>query len=221
MVLFIKVGGNGGSTLQAIPLEGEDKRARIEQAALSLFLQNGIENTSVNQITKQAQIAKGTFYLYFKDKDELVRNSFIHENLKTLDQALRQSQNQSSRTGLSWTSCFVTALMDFYEQHPQILCFVQKNKDLCAFSSFLESDALLADTPCIRTFLSGLSTPRESKKLARMRFLMIMDILTSVSYLLYSGGKSENRESLRTMALDIVGQICGQQSPGFLEEEIK
>ncbi len=207
--------------MQAVSTEEGDKRVRIEQAALSLFLQNGIENTSVNQITKLAHIAKGTFYLYFKDKDELVRSSFLHENLKTLDQALRQSQSQSSRTGLSWASCFVTALMDFYEQHPQILCFVQKNKDLCAFSSFLESDALLADTPSIRAFLSGLAVPGESGKFAPIRFLMIIDVLTSVSYLLYSGGKTENREKLRAMAQGIVRQICRQESLGLLEEEIQ
>ena len=201
--------------MQVVPLEWEDKRARIEQTALALFLQNGIENTSINQITKQAQIAKGTFYLYFKDKDELVRSSLVHQNLKALDQALKDSQSQGNQTILSWASGFVTALMDFYEQHPQILCFVQKNKDLCALSTFLESDQALADTPSIREFLSRLSAPTESDKLASMRFIIMIDILTSVSYLLYSGGKSENREELRAMVLDVVLRLCTRNAQPF------
>ncbi len=201
--------------MQVVPLEWEDKRARIEQTALALFLQNGIENTSINQITKQAQIAKGTFYLYFKDKDELVRSSLVHQNLKALDQALKDSQSQGNQTILSWASGFVTALMDFYEQHPQILCFVQKNKDLCALSTFLESDQALADTPSIREFLSRLSAPKESDKLASMRFIIMIDILTSVSYLLYSGGKSENREELRAMVLDVVLRLCTRNAQPF------
>ena len=201
--------------MQVVPLEWEDKRARIEQTAMALFLQNGIENTSVNQITKQAQIAKGTFYLYFKDKDELVRSSLVHQNLKALDQALKDSQSQGNQTILSWASGFVTALMDFYEQHPQILCFVQKNKDLCALSTFLESDQALADTPSIREFLSRLSAPTESDKLASMRFIIMIDILTSVSYLLYSGGKSENREELRAMVLDVVLRLCKRNAQPF------
>ena len=201
--------------MQVVPLEWEDKRARIEQTALALFLQNGIENTSINQITKQAQIAKGTFYLYFKDKDELVRSSLVHQNLKALDQALKDSQSQGNQTILSWASGFVTALMDFYEQHPQILCFVQKNKDLCALSTFLESDQALADTPSIREFLSRLSAPKESDKLAPMRFIIMIDILTSVSYLLYSGGKSENREELRAMVLDVVLRLCKRNAQPF------
>ena len=201
--------------MQVVPLEWEDRRARIEQTALALFLQNGIENTSINQITKQAQIAKGTFYLYFKDKDELVRSSLVHQNLKALDQALKDSQSQGNQTILSWASGFVTALMDFYEQHPQILCFVQKNKDLCALSTFLESDQALADTPSIREFLSRLSAPKESDKLASMRFIIMIDILTSVSYLLYSGGKSENREELRAMVLDVVLRLCTRNAQPF------
>ena len=105
--------------------------------------------------------------------------------------------------------------MDFYEQHPQILCFVQKNKDLCALSTFLESDQALADTPSIREFLSRLSAPKESDKLASMRFIIMIDILTSVSYLLYSGGKSENREELRAMVLDVVLRLCKRNAQPF------
>lgn len=194
--------------MQVSEPEWEDKRVRIEQTALALFLENGIENTSVNQITKQAKIAKGTFYLYFKDKEELVRNSLIHQKLKVLDQTLRQSRLQSRENGQSWAVCFAHALMDFYEQHPEILCFVQKNKDLCAFDEFLESNRALEETPCVKAFLAGLVKEREPATLALMRFIIVIDVLTSVSYLIYSGGKSENRRELRAMVQGIVQRLC-------------
>lgn len=208
-------------TLQAVPLEWEDKRARIEQTALALFLQNGIENTSVNQITKQAQIAKGTFYLYFKDKDELVRNSLVHQNLKALDESLKESQLKSNQTIQSWTSNFVTTLMDFYEQNPKILCFIQKNRDLCALSSYLESDTVLNETPYIKAFLSNLTAPGESETLSHVRFIIIMDILTSVSYLLYSGRNPGDRKNLRAMVLKTALQLCDHTFPVSIEEELK
>ncbi len=44
----------------------------IEQHAEKLFIKNGVEKTSVNEIVQCTGIAKGTFYLYFKNKDELV-----------------------------------------------------------------------------------------------------------------------------------------------------
>lgn len=45
-----------------------DKRARILQAAIELFLQQGIEKTTISHIVKKAGIAQGTFYLYFDTK---------------------------------------------------------------------------------------------------------------------------------------------------------
>ncbi len=206
--------------MQVSESEWEDKRARIEQTALSLFLQNGIENTSVNQITKQARIAKGTFYHYFKDKEELVRNSLIHQNLKALDQTLRQSKLECRHNGQPWAVCFTRALMDYYEQHPEILCFVHKNKDLCALDACLESNGVLEETPCIQAFLAGLVKKQEPDKLAVMRFIIIVDVLTSVSYLIYSGRKSENREELRSLVQDVVVQLCQcTDAPVFWEEE--
>ena len=47
-------------------------RGRIMDAAVSLFARNGYEATSVNEIARSADVANGTFYLHFKDKDALV-----------------------------------------------------------------------------------------------------------------------------------------------------
>ena len=71
-----------------------DKRERILEVAEELFLTNSIENTSVNQITRQAHVAKGTFYLYFEDKDELVFeivNRFVD---KTIIKALEKASTE-------------------------------------------------------------------------------------------------------------------------------
>jgi AcrR family transcriptional regulator len=44
----------------------------ICEAALALFLEQGIEATSVDQIVAAARVAKGSFYRYFLDKTQLV-----------------------------------------------------------------------------------------------------------------------------------------------------
>jgi AcrR family transcriptional regulator len=48
------------------------KRDRILAAALQLFCENGFQNTSTANISKQAVVATGTLFLYFKSKDELI-----------------------------------------------------------------------------------------------------------------------------------------------------
>lgn len=50
----------------------EDKKKRILEAALKLFVENGIDNTSISLISKEAGVATGTMYLYFENKVDLI-----------------------------------------------------------------------------------------------------------------------------------------------------
>ena len=44
----------------------KQKRDSLLMAAFTLFTQKGINDTSISDIAKKANMAKGTFYLYFK-----------------------------------------------------------------------------------------------------------------------------------------------------------
>ena len=44
-----------------------DKKQRLLDTAFSLFSDKGIKNTSIQEIVDSANVAKGTFYLYFKE----------------------------------------------------------------------------------------------------------------------------------------------------------
>ncbi|MCR5203044.1 MAG: TetR/AcrR family transcriptional regulator [Lachnospiraceae bacterium] len=52
------------------------KRKAILKSAFKLFTEKGVTETSVSDITRDAKLAKGTFYLYYKDKYE-VRDELI------------------------------------------------------------------------------------------------------------------------------------------------
>ncbi|MBL4635627.1 MAG: TetR/AcrR family transcriptional regulator [Kofleriaceae bacterium] len=53
-----------------------DKRQRILAAAETVFAENGFFYAKVSQIAKQAGVADGTIYLYFKSKDDLLISLF-------------------------------------------------------------------------------------------------------------------------------------------------
>jgi AcrR family transcriptional regulator len=52
-------------------IEGIDKRDRILDAAQHLFVRYGVKRTSIDEVAREAGIAKGTVYLSFKSKAEL------------------------------------------------------------------------------------------------------------------------------------------------------
>lgn len=53
-----------------------DKREAILNAAVKVFAQKGYFNSKVADIAKQAGIADGTVYLYFKSKSEILHSVF-------------------------------------------------------------------------------------------------------------------------------------------------
>ena len=59
------------STSQRKDREKEARREQILRAAAKLFSEKGFEAATMAQIARQAELAPGTLYLYFKSKDEL------------------------------------------------------------------------------------------------------------------------------------------------------
>jgi AcrR family transcriptional regulator len=49
------------------------RRTQILQAARDRFTHKGVTHTTVDDIAKAARVAKGTVYLYYKSKDEMLR----------------------------------------------------------------------------------------------------------------------------------------------------
>jgi AcrR family transcriptional regulator len=49
-----------------------DKKEKIIEAALKLFVDNGFHGTATSKIAQEAGVANGTLFNYFKTKDELV-----------------------------------------------------------------------------------------------------------------------------------------------------
>ncbi len=56
-----------------------EKRDRILKAAASVFSRRGFYNARVSEIAKVANVAEGTIYLYFKNKDDILISLFEEE----------------------------------------------------------------------------------------------------------------------------------------------
>ncbi|MDD3463709.1 MAG: TetR/AcrR family transcriptional regulator [Sulfurospirillaceae bacterium] len=53
-------------------VDREEKKLAIAQASVELFCQKGLRQVSIEEIAKASNIGKGTVYLYFKNKEEII-----------------------------------------------------------------------------------------------------------------------------------------------------
>lgn len=56
-----------------------DKHRRIIEAAIKVFAKNGFYNSKVSEIARAANVADGTIYLYFQNKDDILISLFEEE----------------------------------------------------------------------------------------------------------------------------------------------
>src|SRR6266403_959934 len=67
-----------------------DKREAILRAAVQVFAHNGYFNSKVADIAREAGIADGTVYLYFKSKEEILHSIFDRSMEKAIADGKKQ-----------------------------------------------------------------------------------------------------------------------------------
>ena len=53
-------------------LAAAETRKRLVEAAKAIICDKGLSNTSIEEITEASGVSKGTFYTYFKRKEDIV-----------------------------------------------------------------------------------------------------------------------------------------------------
>jgi len=77
------------------------KRDRILAVALQLFVEQGFRGTSTSQIAREAEVATGTLFHHFKNKEELIRELYLGAKFGLADQLERElAAAQDSRQQL-------------------------------------------------------------------------------------------------------------------------
>jgi len=63
----------------------EERGERILEAAAGLITRWGYKKTTIDDIAKQAGVAKGTIYLHWKTREELFKAVLIHEEMELVE----------------------------------------------------------------------------------------------------------------------------------------
>lgn len=107
----------------------ENRRIQIEDTAFKLFCERGIKKSSIEDIAKEAGIAKGTFYLYFNNKQDLVDHLVAREAMAVVESALAKLQDADmAEAEMDDKFIFVISeIIDYLSANLEFLEFIHKN----------------------------------------------------------------------------------------------
>lgn len=99
----------------------DERHAEILEISLQLFIRNGLKETTVNDIVKTIDIAKGTFYHYFASKDDLIlmlRTNYMRGLLSLTSDYVNQCETSDWHGKIhAWCIGSITYFYDNKEEH--------------------------------------------------------------------------------------------------------
>lgn len=158
-----------------------EKKQRLLNSAVRLFLKNGINETSVNEIVKDAKLAKGTFYIYYKDKSELIHEIVGQKNVALIRSLIDSARQDQKENEVSWSCAFVKRLIVFYEENPSVLKLIYHSFFINEERPFSIRE-LHSQIPCFDEFIRSFRKEQEQEQDAWNRFLIILEMCVAVCY---------------------------------------
>lgn len=155
---------------------------KLYDAAYDLFTSNGVHNTIIDDIVKKAGVAKGTFYLYCKDKYDLVDKIILKKSAALFDSAMKavtEKQKTEEMDFLESVIFFVDYLIEFFKKNKKLLSLIYKN-----LSWDLYEDALTYEEMdgAKRIFIQHFITDGGDSEIARQRLFIVVSMVGAVCY---------------------------------------
>ena len=121
--------------------EKEQRRNDIVDAAEKIFFEKGLNNSTMDEVAEEAELSKGTLYLYFKSKEE------IHFEIKSraLNILRKMFQESISENKNGFENCMEIgkAYVDFVNKHSNyyktIIHFESNDCSICEFRDKCEN----------------------------------------------------------------------------------
>ena len=185
----------------------ERKRQSLLAAAYGLFTEKGVAKTSVDEIVRRANVAKGTFYLYFQDKDQLLQQLVYDISARVLEEAYAWLEERRTPELVETVLLMLDYIIEYFKRNKLVLRLVERNFSwpMVARQMSERSDPLWA------RLMSDLErSPQASRYSEEELFRIIFVIVEMVGSVCYSSiieGKPDTIDNMKPVLYGIVRNI--------------
>jgi len=165
--------------------EANNKESRLLEHAFKLFTEKGVKDTSIQEITNSADVAKGTFYLYFKDKYE-IRDVLIAEKSKKLFNNALKALRKTDLNKLTEQVIFIVDhVIDALSKNTLLLKFISKNLSWGIYNETIQKiyeHEGNAENVMRNLFLKGIKEKNIKLKNPDVTLFMIIELVSSTCF---------------------------------------
>jgi len=163
-----------------------EKESRLLNSGFKLFMYKGVKDTSIQEIVDDAQVAKGTFYTYFKDKDDL-RNVLIEKKSnKLFNDAFKALQKTNINKLDEQVVFIVDYIIDVLHKNQLLLQFISKNLSWGIYTKTIndiyQKNNEYKENSIYQLFLKGIEKQKIKIQNPEVTLYMIIELVSSTCF---------------------------------------
>ena len=166
-----------------VDVNKQQKESSLLKTAFEFFTTKGFSKTSISDIAGKAGVAKGTFYLYFKDKYDIRNKLVAHKSSQIFLNAMEDIG--SDINDISFEDkliCIVDNIINQLDENQSLLTFISKNLSWGVFKSALTSPASDNDVDFSQVYDMMLAEAPYKFRDPEIMLFMIIELVSSTCY---------------------------------------
>ena len=173
---------SGGTGMGKLELNKKKKKNALYNTAFELFTTKGLAKTTISDIVENAGVAKGTFYLYFKDKYD-IRNALITKKAGELFSVAYEKLYRKKFSSLEATViCAADVIIDQLNEDKTLLEFIAKNLQWGLFHKVLLEGENDVSKSFFDWYSELIATSGRKFKNHELVIYMIVELINSTCY---------------------------------------
>lgn len=159
------------------------KKSALLTHAFSLFMNKGISNTTISEIAEHAGVGKGTFYFYFKDKEDLIEKLIAQKAEQLLIQAMHTlSEHPEAKTVEDKLVLIADSLLEQLQNDSGLLKFINKNLNYGIYKKALLREEVVSDFDVMATYYDILNSDGSKWKEPTLMLYTIVELVSSTCH---------------------------------------
>ena len=188
----------------------EKKRNALLDTAFELFTVKGFSQTSITNIVQKAGVAKGTFYLYFKDKED-IRNQLISSRASLIFRdALLETNDIPIQNFEERVIAIIDHILDNFEQDHTLLVFISKHLSWGIFKNALTAAPTQDEISVYHQYTEFVNASGYRFVDEEMMIYMIIELVSGISYNTILFEQPDSLDEIKPFLYEAVRNIIHQ-----------
>ncbi len=199
----------------------ETRRTEIIDIAEELFLKSGYNETAVSDIVKRVGVSQGTFYYYFKSKEDIL-NAIIERYIDDIKVGVKAIAAKDNINAIEKIMAFFGFLNNMDQGKEKFIDYFHEDQNVHLLARFEKNVPSNIIPPFCQMIEEGVHEDFFDTKYPEMAALSIIGTTFAISHWMYDKeDRAGSTKKIMAAIFDLIERILGAEPGIFMEYAIK